>query len=144
MVFVSETTRLVKEIEDYRNECMDNMPKQVAGFLLYSGKSMIKQFCRKGSKSVDKLLDAGVCGNAGIAQDNLQDVKQCTHDRQEVIFSMVRQVSGRTMDVFCGEYNEGSDKCDKLEKPPKKLKSQRRTKSFAIPIIDVLKGFPEI
>ncbi|CAG2105648.1 unnamed protein product [Medioppia subpectinata] len=76
-------------------------------------------------------------------QDNLQDVKQCTPDRQEVIFSMIRQVSGRTMDVFCGEYNEGSDKCDKLEKPPKKLKSQRRTKSFAIPIIDVLKGFPE-
>ncbi|CAG2172137.1 unnamed protein product [Oppiella nova] len=94
---------------------MDNMPKQITGILLYTGKSTIRQFCKRDNKQLDNLLKAGACGNAG----NNQGVPQCTPI---------------AVDSMLGYLN----------KPPKKLKSQRRTKSFALPMIDVLRSFPEV
>ncbi|CAG2163585.1 unnamed protein product [Oppiella nova] len=136
----NQNEKLLGDIEKYRNQCMDNMPKQITGILLYTGKSTIRQFCKRDNKQLDNLLKAGACGNSG----NNQGVPQCTPIAVDSMLGLVRSITGNTIDVFCGEYTEGSDKCDSLDKPPKKLKSQRRTKSFALPMIDVLRSFPEV
>ncbi|CAG2105646.1 unnamed protein product [Medioppia subpectinata] len=136
----SETERLVRDIEKQRNLCMDNMPKQITGVLIYSAKNTINRFCKRDLKQLTKLLGAAKCANTA----NNQGVKQCTVDSVDAMLTLVRSTVGNTVDVFCGDYSEGSDKCEQLEPHPKKLKSQRRTKSFAIALIDVLKGFPEV
>ncbi|CAG2106144.1 unnamed protein product [Medioppia subpectinata] len=148
--YCDETERLVREIEKQRNLCMDNMPKQITGVLIYSAKNTINRFCKRDSKQLTKLLGAAKCANTANTQlypclaNKVQGVKQCTVDSVDAMLTLVRSTVGNTVDVFCGDFSEGSDKCEQLEPHPKKLKSQRRTKSFAIALIDVLKGFPEV
>ncbi|CAG2105647.1 unnamed protein product [Medioppia subpectinata] len=126
-----EATRLLGVLDYRRNNCMDNLNKQLQGVLVYSAKAGFGRFCKPESKNFEKLL-------------RYESVERCSPETIEDLLTLVRGITGSTMDVFCGDYTESSDKCDKLEAPPKKLKSQRRTKSFVSPMVAVLEGFPEV
>ncbi|CAG2105645.1 unnamed protein product [Medioppia subpectinata] len=75
--------------------------------------------------------------------DKVQGVPQCGPDALESTLSFIRSTTGNTVDAFCSDYTDGSDKCAKLDRPPKKLKSQRRSRSFAIPFIAAVRSIPE-
>jgi len=67
----------------------------------------------------------------------------CDDKKLETVNEFVDSLTGNILDILCGDYEDGSDKCLRLGSPPKKNKNQRRTKSFLIPLIDVLASFPE-
>ncbi|CAG2172557.1 unnamed protein product [Oppiella nova] len=52
----------------------------------------------------------------------------CTEQHVETALNFVKSMLGNAIDLICSDYTEGSDKCETLGRPPKKLKSQRRTK----------------
>ncbi|CAG2163584.1 unnamed protein product [Oppiella nova] len=110
---------------------------------------------------LDNLLKAGACSNAANTQVNkcytqlidkyleciprdVQGVQKCTPIAVDSMLGFIKSMTGNIIDMFCSDYTEGSDKCEKLEKPPKKLKSQRRAKSFAIPMIDDCSETPQL
>ncbi|CAG2103782.1 unnamed protein product [Medioppia subpectinata] len=68
----------------------------------------------------------------------------CTEQHVDTAMNFVRSMLGNAIDLLCSEYSEGSDKCDTLGRPPRKLKHQRRTKSFLIPLLDMFDSFPEV
>ena len=53
------------EIEAYKNKCMRDATKQMAGVLVYAMKNMMKQLCKKGSKQIIRLMGASPCVNSG-------------------------------------------------------------------------------
>lgn len=71
-------------------------------------------------------------------------ISTCTENHITTATDFVRSILGNVIDLLCGDYTEGSDKCDSLGRPPKKLKSQRRTKSFMLPLVEIFATFPEI
>ena len=73
-----------------------------------------------------------------------QKVKECRPDHLDKITDFVNSVAANSLPLLCGDYIDGSDKCLKLEAPPKKDKSVKRTKSFVAPFIDVFNSFEEI
>ncbi|XP_054155321.1 uncharacterized protein LOC128953825, partial [Oppia nitens] len=76
--------------------------------------------------------------------ERLKRIDVCLPKILQTIIDFVNSIGGNALNLFCGEYNtDGSDKCQYLEAPPKKLKSQRRTKSFALPAIDVFQSIPK-
>jgi hypothetical protein len=69
----------------------------------------------------------------------------CTDKHQETLLKHARVVTGNALQLACSEYREGSAKCDSLKLPNvQKRKGQKRPKSFIVPIINLLKSFPEI
>jgi len=80
----------------------------------------------------------------GCFEKKLQNAKHCNDKNIETVSDLIRSVIGNVVDLICGEYVEGSDKCAKLGPPPKKQKKQRRLKSFAVPVLDLLASFPEV
>lgn len=67
----------------------------------------------------------------------------CTEEIIEAGMKILDSLIGNMVNVLCGQYDDESDKCDKLE-TPKKKSNQKRTKSFIIPMIDVFSSFQEI
>ncbi|XP_054155320.1 uncharacterized protein LOC128953824 [Oppia nitens] len=68
----------------------------------------------------------------------------CSTKKVDTVSDFVRNIFDNMVGLICGDYTENSDKCDHLELPPKKPKNDKRTKSFAIPLIEILSSFPEI
>ncbi len=50
-------------MENYKNQCMQNLPKQLTSVVLYTVKNMINSLCKKDSKRLKSLLEASPCGN---------------------------------------------------------------------------------
>ena len=73
-----------------------------------------------------------------------QNVKQCKPEDLDKITDFVESVAANALPLLCGEYMDGSDKCSKLEAPPKKSKNTKRPKSFFTPFIEVFESFKEI
>ena len=58
------------------------------------------------------------------------------------MLSLVDSVTSNVLNLLCGEYEENSDKCKALS-TPRKLKSQKRAKSFFIPLTQLLQSFKD-
>lgn len=70
-------------------------------------------------------------------------IKECTPKDLEVCQRFVQSVFGEAINLLCTDWTEGSDKCEKLPPVAKKNKSQRRTKSFILPLIDLLSSLSD-
>lgn len=71
-----------------------------------------------------------------------RQVTDCTETNLEIIDRFVDSVAGNSLNILCGEFADGSDKCNKLDKLPKSKNSQKY-KSFFIPAIEVLSSLPD-
>ena len=54
-------------------------------------------------------------------ESSLAGAAKCTRNNILEATDFVRSLLGNTMEMICGDYLDGSDKCDKLGPPPKKL-----------------------
>ncbi|CAG2106143.1 unnamed protein product [Medioppia subpectinata] len=110
--FCSENDRLIKLLEKQRNDCMLDMPKQISGVLIYAGKNSLKQFCKPNSKQLTKLLGAAQCANSANNQINnslfdglkcvenkVHGVQQCSDDNIVTLMTIIRSVTGNTVDT---------------------------------------------
>ena len=71
-------------------------------------------------------------------------IGDCNDKRIDNILKFTNSMTDNVLDLLCGDYQEGTDKCLRLGESPKKLSHQRRTKSFLFPVIEMLKDFPII
>ena len=71
-------------------------------------------------------------------------IEQCDNKKIDIILKYMDSMTDNVLDLLCGGYEEGTDKCLKLGEAPKKLSHQRRTKSFLFPVIEMLKDYPRI
>jgi len=71
--------------------------------------------------------------------DCLEGVTQvdCNHDATGAIQDFVRSVFQGIVDVSCGDFVENSDKCDRLPAAPKKRKSDKATKTYFLPLVEL-------
>ncbi|CAG2179533.1 unnamed protein product [Oppiella nova] len=69
---------------------------------------------------------------------------KCEPKQIETSVWFFKLLFGDVINLLCTDYTEESDKCSKLGVTPKRLKSQRRTRSFALPVLSVLESFKEI
>jgi hypothetical protein len=70
-------------------------------------------------------------------------VKGCTDKHLEISADYIKSHFSNVLDLMCGDYSESSDKCDSVPKLSKRRKNQRRTKSFVMPLVKLLKDLPE-
>ncbi|XP_054155138.1 uncharacterized protein LOC128953655 [Oppia nitens] len=68
--------------------------------------------------------------------------KQCTEEHINLLVRRSEQVSNGPMNMACGDYNEETDKCEKLE-IPNRLKDEPIPKSFLMPLVDIFDSFNE-
>lgn len=67
----------------------------------------------------------------------------CPESNYNEIETLIDGYSVDVLNLICGDYTEESDKCVKLlPKTPKKLNSQKRSKSMLIPFINILNSVP--
>ncbi len=59
---------MLKEFELYKTKCMKNLPKQLAGFLIFSLKNTNKRLCQKDSKQLTDMIESGQCINKANTQ----------------------------------------------------------------------------
>ncbi|CAG2179407.1 unnamed protein product [Oppiella nova] len=84
------------------------MPKQVAGILLYTANNWTTYL--KPVLAVTQGLASIWCVTGA-----LQGVPKCTPTALDSMLNLFRSITGNVVDVFCGDYTEGSDKCDSLD-----------------------------
>ncbi|XP_054155358.1 uncharacterized protein LOC128953859 [Oppia nitens] len=77
-------------------------------------------------------------------ETKLTPAKKCNEKHVQTLSDLMRNIAGNVVNLICGDYVEGSDKCTQLGPAPKKRKTQKRTKSFALPLLDLLASFPEV
>jgi hypothetical protein len=75
---------------------------------------------------------------------NGKNVELCSEDQLETVTDFIDSVTSNLINLLCGDYTEGNDKCEKLEASPKKNNSEKRTKSFFLPFVQVFESFAEI
>ena len=67
----------------------------------------------------------------------------CSESNVDEIERIVDGYAFDVLQLLCGDYTEDSDKCVKLlPKTPKKLSTQKRTKSMLPPFINILNSVP--
>ncbi len=71
-------------------------------------------------------------------------VKGCTDKHLEISADYIKSHFSNALDLMCGDYSDSSDKCDTVPKLSKRKKNQRRTKSFVMPLVKLLKDLPEV
>ncbi len=59
---------MLKEFELYKTNCMKNLPKQLAGFFIFSLKNSNKRLCKKDSKQLTDLIESTPCINRANTQ----------------------------------------------------------------------------
>jgi len=65
-----EQYQLLLEVEDYKNQCLDQLSKQTISIILFSMKNLINQYCKRNSRKVDDLLSAASCANSATNEFN--------------------------------------------------------------------------
>lgn len=61
----------------------------------------------------------------------------------DTMLAFYRQLMGNFVDTTCGDYNEDTDRCNKLGKPPKKHEKERSPKSILYPLHDIINSLPQ-
>ncbi|CAG2175465.1 unnamed protein product, partial [Oppiella nova] len=62
--YCDQETKTLSEIEKYKNNCFQNLSKQVFGIYIYSFKGVIRNFCsKKESKRLDEIIACTPCMN---------------------------------------------------------------------------------
>ncbi|KAI2804589.1 hypothetical protein BLOT_003576 [Blomia tropicalis] len=73
------------------------------------------------------------------------DKVPCIGNRQPIILDFVRGLTQGLINVLCGEYNETTDQCDILGRPPKPKKMGRtKYSTFAFVLVDLLESIPKL
>lgn len=91
-------------------------------------------------KSQDKLAHT-CCGYVDVAKCiriQSKGVPECTEKRIELNHQYIKRFFDAAVDVICGDYNESTDKCDKLRKPSKPKTGRTYPPSFYGPLVKVL------
>ncbi|CAG2166862.1 unnamed protein product [Oppiella nova] len=166
--YCAEESKLLTDIEKYKNNCFRDLSKQAFGILIFSFKGAIKNFCsKKESKRLDELIVATPCINkyntnvVGKCYETILDellgakngpenkripymcwydglAGKCEPKHIETTVWFFKLLFGDAINLLCTDYTEESDKCSKLGVTPKRLKSQRRTRSFALPVLSAV------
>ena len=69
--------------------------------------------------------------------------KICPESSQDEVERVIDGYSYDVLQLLCGDFTEESDKCvNMLPKTPKKLPTQKRTKSILPPFINILSSVP--
>ena len=68
--FCRETNILVNRIESFFKMCYKKEIRDMANVLVYSLKSNVRQFCRKKTKKLTKLLQNTECVNKNFIKDD--------------------------------------------------------------------------
>jgi hypothetical protein len=87
------------------------------------------------------------CGNYELKNCYREGAKRidiCSDENLETIDSFAGSITMNADNLFCGEYSDDSDKCEKLGEPPKRRKNQKIPRSFFLPIIDVFNSFGDV
>lgn len=61
----------------------------------------------------------------------------CSETESEKIQEFVRNLFQGIINTACGDFQENSDKCDKIPPPPKKRKSDKSYKSYFLPLVEL-------
>lgn len=73
------------------------------------------------------------------------DKVPCIGNRQPIILDFVRGLTQGLINVLCGEYNETTDQCDILGRPPKPKKMGRtKYSTFVFVLVDLLESIPKL
>jgi hypothetical protein len=67
----------------------------------------------------------------------MEKAVQRSEDQLETVTDFIDSATSNLINLLCGDYTEGSDKCEKLEAAPKKNNSEKRTKSFFLQFVQV-------
>ncbi|CAG2163586.1 unnamed protein product [Oppiella nova] len=65
--------------------------------------------------AVTQGLASSLYESIGCVTGALQGVPKCTPTALDSMLGLFRSITGNVVDVFCGDYTEGSDKCDSLD-----------------------------
>jgi hypothetical protein len=68
LFFNRENSKMLKEFEDYKTKCMKKLPKQLAGFFIFSLKNSVKRFCKKDSQQLTNMIESSPCINRANTQ----------------------------------------------------------------------------
>ena len=66
----------------------------------------------------------------------------CKDEHTDLTTRFIDSIIGNSLNFACAEYSADSDRCSTL-RAPKKLKSQRRTKSMIIAFLQLFQSIPE-
>ena len=73
-----------------------------------------------------------------------EEYKQCSRATLDYVFRWMDDIFSGIMNLLCANYEEGSDKCDKLiQQTPKSFNTTRRMRSFVIPAIDIISNIKD-
>lgn len=103
-----ETTTLVNQIEGFFKKCYKKEILDMANVLVYSIKSNVRQFCRKKTKKLTKLLENTPCINT-VIQDNRCIVLFANNTKQLIPAKMSDQSKIRHTCCFYVESMRCSD-----------------------------------
>ncbi|CAG2111261.1 unnamed protein product, partial [Medioppia subpectinata] len=136
-------SHVLPQIEDLKNRCMDGISKRVVAVVIYSAKRQRKVICRKKpNKRMLEVVGAGKCLNSfrpdalkcveeaidhACLLLNVKLTKECTEEHVSLGLRQSEQVTNGPMNMACGDYNEESDKCDKIDIPTR-MSDQPRPK----------------
>jgi hypothetical protein len=90
---------MIKEIERYKTKCMKNLPKQLAGILVFSLKNTINQLCKKDSKRLTNLIASTPCINTANPEIN-----KCYSSLIDKILGAQNANDTRKIPHLCCEY----------------------------------------
>lgn len=80
-------------------------------------------------------------------QDNLRKLPCHTEESEDMILNFIREVSGDSINLSCGEYNENTDACEHIGQPDFSKTDQRfsisdkRLNSYTIAALEVFDSF---
>ncbi|CAG2116824.1 unnamed protein product, partial [Medioppia subpectinata] len=136
---VCKTGRLTKRAKDL----MKAAPCANAGLKNFQkcNTKLIEKFTGVMNAPVKQRIPMSCCNFHQLIRclaDEADDVKQCSRKTVDFIVKYVNKLIEPILMIMCTEYSEPSDRCDALvERTPNATASQRRYKSFLMPIINV-------
>ncbi|XP_054155299.1 uncharacterized protein LOC128953803 [Oppia nitens] len=155
-MFCNASLEMIKIVDQYNQRCNKQLNKQVMSLSVHTARTQMANVCKSGKKQ-DQLMAAFPCAtksnksvnkcmtrliDAMIGAQNLQNDKLKIY---MIIIALSHAPPGamtrqKVLNLLCGDYEEDSDKCRTM-KTPKRLKSQKRTKSFFLPLTQLLDSF---
>ena len=81
----------LKRIEEYKDQCLKEKPKQIVAILIYSIKSLINSYCKHpNTKRTKDLLEAASCANKASF-----DYQKCQHSYIDMLNTIIPMTDSR-------------------------------------------------
>ena len=90
--FCKDRIAWVARMEDYKNACLKQQPKQIASVIIYSMKTIINSYCK--NPHAKKMTD--FLTTTGCANDAKSAYQQCNDDYIDLLLAVWDTTSGKT------------------------------------------------